>query len=717
MKPILYLFISLCVLGSTFARTPLLKCSENEALASCPGCEPSCKNPNPICPMICREGQACQCSAGFVRNDAGKCVQQTECSTTGGNSTTQCKENETLKSCPGCEKTCANPNPVCTLQCREGQECECSEGFVRNDAGKCVKLAECPSNGTKQCKENETLKSCPGCEKTCANPNPVCTEICREGQECECSDGFVRNDAGKCVTEAQCNSSQNPSNSTTSCPKNEVYMECGGCEGSCTSHNPMCTMQCRPAGCYCPVGKGFVRGPKGHCIHKSVCQKRVKDSVMNNSGEEEYNPCAATSCPVNTTCELVKVQCIKAPCPPQVRCVPIDPSTINPCSSKICPENTECKLNQVQCIRAPCPPIPECVPVNETRPSRSTPILDKCAVVRCMAGTTCVDGKCVPNSQQNPCLTTLCPPNTVCKLNQVQCIRAPCPPIPECVPINETRPSRSTPILDKCAAILCTADSTCVDGKCVKIPQQNPCATMRCGPNTRCEKVQVMCKKAPCPPQGRCVPINETTEDPTVPLLTCETVDCIQGRVCRMLVTCLDQDKPCPPKPTCVPVPDEQQIDDPCALIDCRDGFKCITIRTNCVMAPCNVIPVEGKCVPMNETVEIDRPDRESPNNDDPCATIKCSAGSECMTIMPDCIEGATDCKPKGVCSPSPKPSSDLCATVKCAAGTKCDVMLPKCVAGAKDCGPKAVCLPVTRPSRETNPKNDRKLSIIEYLN
>jgi hypothetical protein len=381
----------------------------------------------------------------------------------------------------------------------------------------------------------------------------------------------------------------------------------------------------------------------------------------------------------------------------------------NPCLTTLCPPNTVCKLNQVQCIRAPCPPIPECVPINETRPSRSTPILDKCAVVRCMAGTTCIDGKCIPNSQQNPCLTTLCPPNTVCKLNQVQCIRAPCPPIPECVPLNETRPSRSTPILDKCAAILCTADSTCVDGKCVKIdsPQQDPCATMRCGPNTRCEKVQVMCKRAPCPPQGRCVPINETTEDPTVPLLTCETVDCIQGRVCRMLVTCLDQDKPCPPKPTCVPVPDDQQIDDPCSLIDCRDGFKCITIRTNCVMAPCNVIPVEGKCVPINETEGIDRPDRESPNNDDPCATIKCSAGSECMTIMPDCIEGATDCKPKGVCSPSPKPSSDLCATVKCAAGTKCDVMLPKCVAGAKDCGPKAVCLPITRPSRETNPNND----------
>uniref|UniRef100_A0A914PBI4 TIL domain-containing protein n=1 Tax=Panagrolaimus davidi TaxID=227884 RepID=A0A914PBI4_9BILA len=234
MKPILYLFISICILGSTFARTPLLKCSENEALASCPGCEPSCKNPNPICPMICREGQACQCSAGFVRNDAGKCVRQTECSATGGNSA-QCKENETLKSCPGCEPSCKNPNPICPMMCRLGQACQCSAGFVRNDAGKCVQQTECSTTGgnsTTQCKENETLKSCPGCEKTCANPNPVCIQSCREGQECECSEGFVRNDAGKCVKLAEC-----PSNGTKQCKENETLKSCPGCEKTCANPN------------------------------------------------------------------------------------------------------------------------------------------------------------------------------------------------------------------------------------------------------------------------------------------------------------------------------------------------------------------------------------------------------------------------------------------------------------------------------------------------
>lgn len=33
---------------------------------------------------------------------------------------------------------------------------------------------------------------------------------------------------------------------------------------------------------------------------------------------------------------------------------------------------------------------------------------------------------------------------------------------------------------------------------------------MRCAPDTRCERIQVNCIRAPCPASGRCVPINET---------------------------------------------------------------------------------------------------------------------------------------------------------------------------------------------------------------
>lgn len=88
-----------------------------------------------------------------------------------------------------------------------------------------------------------------------------------------------------------------------------------------------------------------------------------------------------------------------------------------------------------------------------------------------------------------------------------------------------------------------------------------------------------------------------------------------------MEVQCLDPKNPCPPKPKCVPVTENLQISDrmfvfktdsfavyvfvlACSLMDCQDGFKCITLRTNCVKAPCPVTPVEGKCVPINATEE-----------------------------------------------------------------------------------------------------------------
>jgi hypothetical protein len=43
------------------------------------------------------------------------------------------------------------------------------------------------------------------------------------------------------------------------------------------------------------------------------------------SGEAQCLPepsCAATTCPEGQTCQLVQVQCIRAPCPPQPTCLP-----------------------------------------------------------------------------------------------------------------------------------------------------------------------------------------------------------------------------------------------------------------------------------------------------------------------------------------------------------------------------------------------------------
>jgi len=62
----------------------------------------------------------------------------------------------------------------------------------------------------------------------------------------------------------------------------------------------------------------------------------------------------------------------------------------------------------------------------------------KCGTLECEEGETlsqeegCCPGRCVP-TEEYVCRNTQCASGQKCKAQQVQCIRAPCPPIPVCV--------------------------------------------------------------------------------------------------------------------------------------------------------------------------------------------------------------------------------------------------------------------------------------------
>jgi hypothetical protein len=213
--------------------------------------------------------------------------------------------------------------------------------------------------------------------------------------------------------------------------------------------------------------------------------------------------------------------------------------------------------------------------------------------MRCLPHTICINGKCVPFPQPNPCATMLCAPNTRCEVTQIYCIRAPCPP-PQgrCVPINNTE-------------------------------TENPCNLVDCMPNTRCQLKKVQCVRAPCPPIPECVPINKTG-----PII----VDKCANIFCTADSTCIDG--------KCVPIDGPRPTVNPCAAMLCPTDAPCKVIQVECKKAPCP--PPQGQCVPINNT-----------HNEDPCATIKCSAGTECVVAMPGCIKGATDCGPKAVCVPT----------------------------------------------------------------
>uniref|UniRef100_A0A7E4URR1 TIL domain-containing protein n=1 Tax=Panagrellus redivivus TaxID=6233 RepID=A0A7E4URR1_PANRE len=61
----------------------------------------------------------------------------------------------------------------------------------------------------------------------------------------------------------------NPGKSQADCGTNELYTNCGYCEGTCSDPNPVCVRMCQKPGCYCP--KDFARNKKGKCIPVAKC--------------------------------------------------------------------------------------------------------------------------------------------------------------------------------------------------------------------------------------------------------------------------------------------------------------------------------------------------------------------------------------------------------------------------------------------------------------
>ncbi|GMT12465.1 hypothetical protein PFISCL1PPCAC_3762 [Pristionchus fissidentatus] len=55
------------------------------------------------------------------------------------------------------------------------------------------------------------------------------------------------------------------------CQLNEVFLQCGQCEGSCSNPRPKCDPTCRGRRCECIAAKGFVRTKHGHCIRATEC--------------------------------------------------------------------------------------------------------------------------------------------------------------------------------------------------------------------------------------------------------------------------------------------------------------------------------------------------------------------------------------------------------------------------------------------------------------
>jgi hypothetical protein len=122
--------------------------------------------------------------------------------------------------------------------------------------------------------------------------------------------------------------------------------------------------------------------------------------------------------------------------------------------------------------------------------------------LRCVLGGTHPDASGICRASTPSCATVRCAAGTHCELRPVTCVRAPCPPQPQCVPNVTT-----------CAATTCAPGNVCEDtpmgARCV-----NPCATVRCASGTTCRVID-----------GRAQCVSTTG-------VRCGTITCAPGDVC-----------------------------------------------------------------------------------------------------------------------------------------------------------------------------------------
>ncbi|KAL5510211.1 hypothetical protein EMCRGX_G005719 [Ephydatia muelleri] len=144
------------------------------------------------------------------------------------------------------------------------------------------------------------------------------------------------------------------------CPvKGQIFTTCGSaCPPNCTTPNPrFCILICI-ARCQCPSGQ-VIDETINTCVPVEKCPKR--------------DPCAAVDCPVGTECKVFEPTG-EPFCQPSCR--------IN---NGGCPRRTKCELVPVFCIRAPCPPVVKCRQIGHGCPP-GVPLVE-CLVDPCRSAT------------------------------------------------------------------------------------------------------------------------------------------------------------------------------------------------------------------------------------------------------------------------------------------------------------------------------------------
>ena len=80
------------------------------------------------------------------------------------------------------------------------------------------------------------------------------------------------------------------------------------------------------------------------------------------------------------------------------------------CANVRCMAGTHCEMVQVQCIRAPCNPVPECKPDANAEPAAQPAMNKQCGKNTCSGNQTCCNASCgICTPPGGSCIQMLCP--------------------------------------------------------------------------------------------------------------------------------------------------------------------------------------------------------------------------------------------------------------------------------------------------------------------
>nr|XP_049703173.1 zonadhesin isoform X6 [Helicoverpa armigera] len=324
---------------------PVPTCPSNEQFSDCTQvlcrAQYCTEKGGPVfCPSIpegsCVEG--CVCKEGYLRDDDGNCVAESECKAV------TCPPNEEFSECANA--VCRPLN--CThrglfLPCPQvsgcDKECICKEGFLRDKNGDCVPEDQCPPQIT--CSENEVLDACPSkctsdyCPKS-PNEKETCLPLFPCTPACRCRFNEKRAENGTCIPTSSCppfDCSDLPNEEYVACPPYCPTDECGQprLKGRCPFRIGI-VLECFPK-CQCKEGYGRVNGT---CIPFEECSDLCP-------ANEEYSPCVEKTCrPQNCSERDTKVE------------------NCSPCTVTPCHRGCVCKENYYRNEKGDCVPSEEC---------------------------------------------------------------------------------------------------------------------------------------------------------------------------------------------------------------------------------------------------------------------------------------------------------------------------------------------------------------------